>query len=95
MRVRWTNTALAETEEILSYVAGDSPKAALAVSNEIKITVARISTHPRLAPIVYKNEVRAVIAGRFDYRIFYALREDELIIRNVRSMKRQRPWERE
>ena len=66
---------------------------AAAVADEIKDSVVRISEHPKLAPVVYKGEVRAIVAGRFDYRIFYVVSRDELIIRNVRSVRRQRPWE--
>ena len=91
--MRYTATALAEINQILSYIAADSLGAAADVADEIKDAVARISENPKLAPVVYDGEVRAIIAGRFDYRIFYVIYGDELIIRNVRSMKRSRPWE--
>ena len=93
MKVRYTATALAEIDQILSYIAADNQSAAASVADEIEATVVRISEHPKLAPVVYRGEVRAIIVGRFDYRMFYVVRDDELIIRNVRSMRRRRPWE--
>ncbi len=93
MNARYTATALAEIDQILSYIATDNPGAAADLADEIKEMVRRISEHPKLAPVVYAGDVRAIVIGRFDYRIFYVFRDKELIIRNVRSMKRRRPWE--
>ena len=89
-----TEVAAAEIAEAISYIAAHNSKAANALQEEIEATFSRICEHPKSAPIVYKGEVRAAIAGRFDYRIFYAIDQNRIIIRNVRSMKRQRPWER-
>lgn len=55
--------------------------------------VAWIHARPRVSPIVYRGDVRAKLVGRFQYRIYYVIRGDELIIRNVRSTRRQRHWE--
>jgi plasmid stabilization system protein ParE len=63
------------------------------VAEEIDDTILRIQENPKLAPVVYKKDVRAVTAGRYDYRIFYTIGKDRIIIRNVRSTKRRRPWE--
>jgi toxin ParE1/3/4 len=93
MRVRYTATALAEIAEIISYIAKDNPKAAGDVARAIERTVALISNHPKAAPVVHEDNVRARRAGRYQYRVFYVVEEDELIIRNVRSTRRMRPWE--
>ena len=93
MKVRYTNTALAEIADLLCRIAADNREAAVAVAKEIKSTVGRVSAHPKLARVVYKGDVRAVMVGRFNYRIFYMLDADAVIIRNVRSTKRKRPWE--
>jgi toxin ParE1/3/4 len=93
MRVRWAATALAEVQEILRYIASNNPTAASAAANEIEATVDRISGFPEFARIVFQGDVRAVMIGRFGYRLFYAIRDNELIIRNVRHTRRRRPWE--
>jgi plasmid stabilization system protein ParE len=93
MTVAYTMTALAEIGEILSFIAADNPKAAANVAGEIEDTVLRIKGNPQLAPVVYKKNVRAVVLGRFNYRVFYSISGDGIIIRNVRSSKRKRPWD--
>jgi len=93
MKVRYTNTALVEIADLLRYVAAHNREAAGSVADEIKRTVVHISAHPKLARVVYKGDVRAVPVGRYNYRIFYMLGTNGIIIRNVRSAKRKRPWE--
>jgi plasmid stabilization system protein ParE len=93
MKVYYTATALAEIEEIVSHIAQDNPAAAAQISAAIERTVAWIVKRPRSAPIVYERTVRAKLVGRYQCRIFYEFEEQELIIRNVRSTRRQRPWE--
>jgi len=93
MRVRFTETALAEIEEILSYIEKRNPNAAIDVADAIRRTVAWINAHPNTSPIVFSSNVRAKLVGRFQYRVYYETEGDELIIRNVRSTRQQRPWE--
>jgi addiction module RelE/StbE family toxin len=93
MRIRFTETALDEVDEILSYIAQHNPSAAAKVADAIKQAVARAAARPQSSPIVYAGDVRAKLVGRFQYRVYYVVRGDELIIRNVRSTRRQRPWE--
>jgi hypothetical protein len=47
-----------------------------------------------LMRVVYKRDVRAVNVGRHDYRIFYTAGRSQILVRNVRSSKRRRPWTR-
>lgn len=93
MRIRFTETALDEVDEILSYIAQHDPSAAENVAEAIIEAVARVAARPLSAPVVYTGGVRAKLVGRFQYRIYYEVRGDELVIRNVRSTRRQRPWE--
>ena len=95
MRFRYTETALAEIDEICSYIAQDNPVAAGNVAAAIERTVAAIVKRPKSAPIVHEGNLRAKLVERFQYRIFYEIEGQEVIIRNVRSTKRLRPWERE
>lgn len=93
MRVRYTATAIAEIAEIISYIAQDNQKAAVEISRAIERTVALISNHPIAAPVVHGDNVHARRVGRYQYRVFYVVEKDELVIRNVRSTRRLRPWE--
>ena len=93
MNVRFTETALGEIDEILSYIATHNPSAAQEVAEAVRATIVRALARPLSSPVVYAGEVRAKLVGRFQYRIYYVVRGGELIIRNVRSTRRQRPWE--
>ena len=93
MKIRFTKTAIDEVDEILSYIAQYNPSAAVKVADAIRQAVARAAARPESSPVVYASDVRAKLVGRFQYRVYYVVRGDELIIRNVRSARRQRPWE--
>ena len=93
MKIRFTETAIVEVDELLSYIAQYNPSAAVKVADAIRQAVARAAARPESSPVVYAADVRAKLVGRFQYRVYYVVRGDELIIRNVRSTRRQRPWE--
>jgi plasmid stabilization system protein ParE len=91
--VRLTATALAEIEEICAYISKDNPTAAASVSAAIQRTIASIAKRPNLAPLVHDGRVRAKLVERFQYRVFYEIEDQVVIVRNVRSTRRLRPWE--
>jgi plasmid stabilization system protein ParE len=93
MKIRFTATALDEVEEILSYIAQRNPSAAVTIADAIRQAVAQAAARPKSSPVVFDNDVRAKLVGRFQYRVYYVVLGDELIVRNVRSTRRQRPWE--
>jgi toxin ParE1/3/4 len=93
MKVVYTDTALAEMEEICSYIGQDNSTAAVEVAAAIRRTVDRLAKRPKSAPIVHGAKVRAKLVERFQYRVFFEVEGDALIVRNVRSTRRQRPWE--
>jgi plasmid stabilization system protein ParE len=95
MKLRFTETALAEADEILSYIARENETAAAQVAAAIDRTLAAILKRPQSAPIVFQGQLRAKLIERYQYRVFYEIRGDEIVIRNIRSTKRLRPWENE
>jgi plasmid stabilization system protein ParE len=95
MKVRYTDTALGEIDEICSYIARDNPHAASDVADAIERTVGLITERPESAPAVHGGEVRARLVRGFQFRLFYVIEGRGLIIRNIRRTKQSRPWERE
>jgi plasmid stabilization system protein ParE len=93
MRVRYTDTALAELDELLVYIARDNPVAADKVANAIERSVGWIAKRPLMWPVVHSGDVRSKLVLGYQYRIFYVVGGDGIVIRNVRSTKRRRPWE--
>ena len=94
MIARYTETALSEIDEILSFIAQDNPAAAARVVEAIELSIDHIAEQPEAAPVVHEQSVRAKLVKGYPYRIFYQLRSDDLIIRNVRSTSRQLPWKK-
>jgi plasmid stabilization system protein ParE len=92
--VRLTATALAEIEDICAYISRDNAAAAASVSAAIQRTITSIAKRPKLAPVVHNGRVRAKLVERFQYRVFYEVEDGVVIVRNVRSTRRLRPWER-
>jgi plasmid stabilization system protein ParE len=93
MTVRYTETAIVEIEEICSYIANDNERAAGDIAAAIERTVAAIAKRPQSAPIVHDGRVRAKLVEKYQYRVFYEVAGSDIIIRNVRSTRRLRPWE--
>jgi plasmid stabilization system protein ParE len=93
VKVRYTTTAFRELSEIVSYIAGDNARAAANFLDDIERTISLIVQRPELAPVVYRGDVRAKLVGRHQYRVFYVVAGDELIVRNIRSTRQLRPWE--
>jgi toxin ParE1/3/4 len=90
MKVYYTETALGEIDEILSYIAKENPLAAEEVAAVLLATVRRLSDYPRLAIETDDPSVRVAPMLPYRYLIFYSIDREVLIIRNVRHSARER-----
>jgi toxin ParE1/3/4 len=94
MRIRYTETALAEIDAIFSYIEADNPAAAAAVKARIEHTIGLIGRFPKIGRVKYQQIVRMLPARRYpQYLIFYAIEGDEVVILNVRHGTRRTPWD--
>ena len=94
MRVRYTDTALAEIQQIFSYIETDNPRAAAVVVAQVEHTIGLIGNFPRMGPVKYRQVVRMLPVRRYpQYLVFYAIEGNEVVILNVRHAARRRPWE--
>ena len=91
MRIRYTEEAIADVEEILSYIALRNSTAAEVVDEVIELTVARIASFPYSAQATDEPGVRMAPAGRFPYLIFYSVVRNAVWILRVRHAARLRP----
>jgi len=90
MTVKYTETALEEIEDILSYIAKDNSDAALRVSAAILATIDRIAEFPLMGVETDVAEVRMTLVLPYRYLVFFSIKDDALIVRNVRYGRRQR-----
>ena len=91
MNVRYTDTALAEINDILSYIAKDNPPASDEVRAIMRATITRLADFPRLAIETDVPDVRVAPVLPYRYLIFYSVHDDSLVIRNVRHTARKWP----
>ena len=90
MRVRYTATALAETNDIVARIAEHNATAAVAVGAAIKTAIGRLSSFPRMGTETEDAGVYMKIARPYDYLIFYSVFGNAVLIHNVRHPARQR-----
>jgi plasmid stabilization system protein ParE len=93
MNVRYTLTALAESDEILAYLRERSPAAAAAIARQIELVVSWIAEFPQMGHSVDDTGLRMLPVGRYPYLILYTAEKDEVVIRNIRHAARRRPWQ--
>lgn len=94
MKVRYTETALADIDEILAYIAAENPIAADRVASQVEHTIGLIGRFPELGRLKYRNVVRMLPVRRYpQYLVFYAIRDDEVVVLNVRHSARLTPWD--
>ena len=93
MRVRWSETALAELEDIFSYIHQHSRSAAAAVVERIEALTALLEEFPLLGPLTEEAPIRVLSVVRYPFLIFYAIDNaaEEIVILHVRHTARDRP----
>ncbi len=95
MKVSFTETALAEIEEIFAYIATHNVTAAAAVVDRVQRVIARLEDFPLTGHSTDEPGVRIVPVVRYPYLIFYAVADEEVVVLHVRHGARKRPWEEE
>jgi toxin ParE1/3/4 len=93
MKLRFERGALADLDEIFTYIAQDNPPAAARLVTRIEEVAARIAATPYIGEATRKSNFRRFPVG--NYLIVYEVGQDEVIIHYVRHGARRRPWEGE
>jgi plasmid stabilization system protein ParE len=94
MQVHLSETARAELNEILSYIAEDNPAAAKNVRAAIERGLNWIGRWPLVSPVVPGRGMRSKLVDKYQYRIYYVVTDDEVLVSNIRSTRQLRPWEK-
>lgn len=80
-KVVWTDPALAELQEIVTYISRDDPSAAERVGNDIIDHVETLRTFPLIGPTYPRGsrvDKREIVRG--NYRIFYRVSEQRKLV---------------
>ncbi|MEX1083940.1 MAG: type II toxin-antitoxin system RelE/ParE family toxin [Xanthobacteraceae bacterium] len=91
MKVRYTDTATDEIEEIFAYIAQHDRSAALRVVARVGQTVSLLADFPDIAQMTDEPGVRRMPVGRYPFLIFYTVEGNEIVILHVRHSAREQP----
>jgi plasmid stabilization system protein ParE len=86
--LRYTPKALAELDEILTYVAERSPRGSQKVQRRIRMMVDLLAEHPHAGQVTSEQRLRRIVVIPYPYLIFYAATEDEVVVIGVRHAAR-------
>jgi len=90
MRVVFTDAALADLDDILSFLAINYPALTTPVEGRIRAVVARLAKWPESARIVEQRPgVRVVPLVRYPYKIFYRIVDGTIEILHIQHTSRQ------
>ncbi len=93
MKLRYERGALADLDEIFSYIAAENRDAAARLVARIEGAAVRIATSPYIGQPTRKSGFTRLPVG--NYLIVYEVGPDEVVIHYVRHGARRRPWEGE
>lgn len=89
MRLRYTPRALAELEQVLSYLMQRSPQGARSVQSRIQEVIDLLTLHPHLGQVTRRRGIRRVVIFPYPYLVFYRVDADEIVILGVRHSARK------
>src|SRR3954451_17710431 len=80
MKVRYSETALAEINEIFAYISEQNAPAAKRVVARIERTINNLGDFPEMAQETREPGVRRIPAGRYPYLVYYTVEAEEVVI---------------
>ena len=84
MRLRYTPKALAELDEVLTYIQERSPQGAHRVHARIRAVTDFLAKFPKSGQPTSNARLRRIVTAPYPYLIFYEATDEEVIIHAVR-----------
>jgi addiction module RelE/StbE family toxin len=75
VKVRYTRKALAQLDQIYSYIEAHNPTAAKRVKARIERSIARLERHPHSCRATEHPGIRVLPIVRYPYLVFYSVDE--------------------
>ena len=93
MKVVYTDEALRDLDEVLTYIGLNYPNVSRAFAQRLRSIERRIGRWPKSAKEVEQRPgVRVVPFIQYPYKIFYRINEGAVEILHVHHAARQEPW---
>jgi plasmid stabilization system protein ParE len=93
VRLRYAPRARTDIAEIYQYIAQHSPRAATAVSAQIRATSRLLAEYPGLGRETDISGVRVFPTAHYPYLVYHSVRGDDLVIVHIRHARRDAPTE--
>jgi plasmid stabilization system protein ParE len=93
MKVRWSQTALAQLDDIFLYIYERNRSAALSVTNRVEELAALLGEFPLLGHLTDEADVRTLPVVRYPFAIFYTIDDaaGEIVVLHVRHTAQKSP----
>jgi plasmid stabilization system protein ParE len=91
MKLRFTERAFSDREDIYEYLAERSPTAARDVYGYLTRAIRRLSEMPYSGVQTDEEDVRVLFIVRYPYKVFYRIREQAVEILHIRHSSRRPP----
>jgi addiction module RelE/StbE family toxin len=89
VKVRYTRPALADLDDILTFIAERSPAGAAHVQASIQSLETILADHPLAGRQTRLPWLRRIDTPRYPYAVFYEVEGDEVIVHAVRHTSRR------
>lgn len=89
MRLRFTGQAAKELDQVLFYIGKRSPEGAGRVRARIQAVADLTASYPESGQLTSTPGLRRVVVHPYPYLIFYAAKDDEVVIHGVRHAARR------
>jgi toxin ParE1/3/4 len=94
MKIRYTEEALRDLDEILTFIGMNYPAISVAFEKRLRAIERRIGEWPESAPEVEQRpSVRVVSFIRYPYKVFYQVTDEAVEILHIYHGARRSPWE--
>jgi toxin ParE1/3/4 len=88
MKLRYTLQALADLENILEYIAAQSPSASRKVAERLRSLAELARQHPQIGRVTDEPGIRRIVARPYPYLVFYEATPDAIVVHAIRHAAR-------
>jgi len=83
LRIRWTEGADCNLDQVGEYIAQDNPSATVATVNKIIEAAQMLTDYPAIGKRGRERGTRELVVAGLPYIVIYAVQRDELVILRV------------
>ena len=84
MKLRFTERAAFELDEILTYIDSQSPQGAVRVKRRLQMVIDTLLRHPEAGRKTGRAGLRRIVVQPYPYLVFYQPGADEVVIHGLR-----------